>query len=180
MRKTAHASIIHSLTNRVVYCVVTDPAPSQRHEKIGMMMARHRDGPCCYHDGGGKWRNSTFTRGQPCQLSRQFRSFILRKSILHCLPRPLVRQSTHPPTRSLVCPLSASIRSSACPPARSEPSSACAPVRPPVRLSIGALVHPSARPPARSPTPSAPSASFHPWSLAYKLLAVEVEHAPFV
>ena len=26
---------------RVVYCVVTDPAPSQRHDKIGMMTAQH-------------------------------------------------------------------------------------------------------------------------------------------
>ena len=46
---------------RVVYCVVTDPAPSQRHDKIGMMTARHRDGSCRYHDGGGKWGNFTVT-----------------------------------------------------------------------------------------------------------------------
>ena len=25
--------------NKVVYCVVTDPAPSQRHDRIGMMTA---------------------------------------------------------------------------------------------------------------------------------------------
>ena len=39
---------------RVVYCVVTDPAPSQRHDKIGMMMARHCDRPYRYRDGRGK------------------------------------------------------------------------------------------------------------------------------
>ena len=45
------------------------PAPSQRHDKIGMMTARHRDGPCRYHDGGGKWGNFIVTRGQPCWIS---------------------------------------------------------------------------------------------------------------
>ena len=38
--------------SKVVYCVVTDPAPSQRHDKIGMMTAQHRDEPCRYRDGG--------------------------------------------------------------------------------------------------------------------------------
>ena len=54
---------------RVVYCVVTDPALSQRHDKIGMMTARHRVGPYRYHDGGGKWGNFTVTRGQPRWIS---------------------------------------------------------------------------------------------------------------
>ena len=48
---------------RVVYCVMTDPPPSQHHDKIGMMMARHLVGSCRYRDGGGKWGNFTFTRG---------------------------------------------------------------------------------------------------------------------
>ena len=42
-----------------------DPAPSQRHDKIDMMMARHRDGPYRYHDGRSKWGNFTVTRGRP-------------------------------------------------------------------------------------------------------------------
>ena len=46
---------------RVVYCVVTDPALSQRHDKIGIMTARHRVGPSRYRDGGGKWGNFTVT-----------------------------------------------------------------------------------------------------------------------
>ena len=54
---------------RVVYCVVTDPAPSQRHDKIGMMTARHRVGPCRYRDGGGKWGNFRVTRGRPRWIS---------------------------------------------------------------------------------------------------------------
>ena len=55
---------------RVVYCVVTDPVLSQRHDKIGMMTARHRVGPCRYHDGGGKWGNFTVTRGRPRWISQ--------------------------------------------------------------------------------------------------------------
>ena len=54
---------------RVVYCVVTDPAPSQRHDKIGMMTARHRVGPCRYRDGGGKWGNFRVARGRPRWIS---------------------------------------------------------------------------------------------------------------
>ena len=54
---------------RVVYCVMTDRAPSQRHDKIGMMTARHRDGPCRYRDRGGKWDNFTVTRRQPRWIS---------------------------------------------------------------------------------------------------------------
>ena len=123
----------------------------------------------------------------PCQLTRQFRSLTLRKSVLHrsspsarppvrpsaCLstirPCPLVRLSTplnsfaRPPVRALEF-----VFPSACPPVRSETSSACASVHLPVRPI-----------PRRSPFP-APSTSFHPWSLAYKLLAVEAEHALFV
>ena len=49
------------LVDRVVYCVVTDPVVSQRHDKISMMTARHRDGPCRYRDGGSKWHNFTIT-----------------------------------------------------------------------------------------------------------------------
>ena len=56
-------SIPRMSTSRVVYCVVTDPAPSQRHDKIGMMTARHRVGPCRYRDGGGKWGNFIVFRG---------------------------------------------------------------------------------------------------------------------
>ena len=40
--------------SRVVYCVVIDPASSQRHDKIGMMTARHSDRPYQYRDRGGK------------------------------------------------------------------------------------------------------------------------------
>ena len=54
---------------RVVYCVVTDPALSQRHDKISMMTTRHRDGPCRYRDGGGKCSNFTVTRGRPRWIS---------------------------------------------------------------------------------------------------------------
>ena len=54
---------------RVVYSVVTDPAPSQRHDKIGMMTARHRVGPCRYRDGGGKSGNFIVTRGRPRWIS---------------------------------------------------------------------------------------------------------------
>ena len=54
---------------RVVYCVVTNPAPSQRHDKIGMMTARHRVRPCRYRDGGGKWGNFIVTRGRPRWIS---------------------------------------------------------------------------------------------------------------
>ena len=57
------------LAARVVYCVVTDPALSQCHDKISMMTARHHDRPCRYRDGGGKWGNFTVTRGQPCWIS---------------------------------------------------------------------------------------------------------------
>ena len=35
-------SVVPPAPGRVVYCVMTDPAPSQRHNKIGMMTARHR------------------------------------------------------------------------------------------------------------------------------------------
>ena len=38
----------------------------------------------------------------------------------------------------------------------------------------------SAHPSARPLTPSAPSASYHPWSLAYKFLAVEAERALYL
>ena len=58
-----------SRENMVVYCVMTDPAPSQRHDKIGMMTARHRIGPCRYRDGGGKWDNFTVIRGWPRWIS---------------------------------------------------------------------------------------------------------------
>ena len=53
---------------RVVYYVVTDLAPSQRHNKIGMMTARHRVGPYRYRDGG-KSGNFTVTRGRPHWIS---------------------------------------------------------------------------------------------------------------
>ena len=81
-------------------------------------------------------------------------------------PRPLVR---------LACPASSAhlpIRSSARPPLRPTVCSSARSPRP--------LVHPSAHLSACPPTPSAPSASFHPWSLAYKFLAVEAERAPSV
>ena len=63
------------IADKVVYYIVTDPAPSQRHDKIGMMTARHRDGPCCYRDGGGKWGNFTVTRGQPRWISNSHVGF---------------------------------------------------------------------------------------------------------
>ena len=65
------AEILQGLSTptRVVYCVVMDPAPSQRHDKIGMMTGRHRVGPCRYRDGGGKWDNFTVTRGRPRWIS---------------------------------------------------------------------------------------------------------------
>ena len=59
------AHMLHLVTYTVVYCVMTDPASSQRHDKIGMMMARHRDGPYRYYDGGDKWHNCTVTLGRP-------------------------------------------------------------------------------------------------------------------
>ena len=64
-------------------------------------------------------------------------------------PSPLVRPACSPPSARLP------VHSSARLLVRSEHSSACAPVHPPVRLS----------------------ASYHPWSLAYKFLAVEAERA---
>ena len=50
--------------NRVVYCVVTDYGPSEHCDKIGMMIAQHRDGPCHYRDGGGKWPVCIISRGR--------------------------------------------------------------------------------------------------------------------
>ena len=61
--------LIAATEARVVYCVVTDPALSQRHDKIGMMTARHSVEPCRYRDGGGKWGNFIVTRGQPRWIS---------------------------------------------------------------------------------------------------------------
>ena len=61
--------VLAMILSRVVYCVVTDPALSQCHDKIGMMTARHRVGPCRYRDGGGKSGNFTITRGQPRWIS---------------------------------------------------------------------------------------------------------------
>ena len=55
--------------SRVVYCVVTDPTPSQCHDKIGMMTARHRYGPCRYCDGGGKWGNFIVSQRRPRLIS---------------------------------------------------------------------------------------------------------------
>ena len=63
-RLTKQLADITMAPGRVVYCAVTDPAPSQRHDKIGIITARHRDEPCRYHDGGGKWRNIIVTRGR--------------------------------------------------------------------------------------------------------------------
>ena len=40
---------------RVVYCIVMDSVPSERCDKIGMMIARHRDGSYRYRDGEGEW-----------------------------------------------------------------------------------------------------------------------------
>ena len=63
LEEALHRTLIQTtpVEIRVVYCVVTDPALSQRHDKIGMMTARHRVGPSRYHDGGGKWDNFTVT-----------------------------------------------------------------------------------------------------------------------
>ena len=66
---TSTISSIYWVSARVVYCVVTDLAPSQRHDKIGMMTARHHVGPCRYRDGGGKSGNFTVTRGRPRWIS---------------------------------------------------------------------------------------------------------------
>ena len=55
--------------DRVVYCVVTDRALLCCHDKIGMMTARHRVGPCRYRDGGGKLGNFIVTRGRPRWIS---------------------------------------------------------------------------------------------------------------
>ena len=128
----------------------------------------------------------------PCQLTHQFRSYPLeicpppsapvRPSAYSragpppsacpptVRPRPLVSLAYLPLSAHLPVRLSAwspppSLRPLACPSAR-------LPVLPPVCLSICPLLRGSPRP--------APSASFHPWSLAYKLLVVEVEHALFV
>ena len=91
---------------------------------------------------------------RPCQLTRQIRSFTFGNP-----------SSARPPPSARPPSVPAPIRSSARPPVRSSAQSA----RPPVR--------PSAHPSARSLTPSASSASYHPWSLAYKFLAVEAECA---
>ena len=126
---------------RVVYCVVMDPAPSQRHDKIGMMTAQHRVGPCRYRDGGGKWANFTEVGhvGFPTAMlgDASDPEFYLRESV--------VRPSATPPLRQPVRP-------SARPPiVRPRPL-----VRLPVRLSarpLGALVRLCARPPTRPPRP---------------------------
>ena len=97
--------------------------------------------------------------------------FYLRKSIVR--PSAPVRPSASPPVCQPVRPfalLTAPVRLFARPPIVRP--------RPLVRLACSA---PSAHPPVRpSANPSAPSASFHPWSLAYKFLAVEAERAPSV
>ena len=114
---------------------------------------------------------------RPCQLTRQIRSFTFGNPSSACppvRPRPPVRQSanpsTRPPPRLPVRPLSAPVRSFA---QRARPYPL---IRPPVRPSarpLGAVIRLCARP----PTLSASSASYHPWSLAYKFLAVEAERA---
>ena len=76
--------------------------------------------------------------------------FYLRKSVVRPSARSPVRQPVRPSTRPRAC----------LPPS----------ARPPI-------VRPSARSSALSLTSSAPSASYHPWSLAYKFLAVEAERA---
>ena len=92
--------------------------------------------------------------------------FYLRKSVVRPSARLPIRQSANPFARPRARPpLSASACSSARPPVHSSARSA----RPPVR--------PSAHPSAHPLTPSATSASYHPWSLAYKFLAVEAERA---
>ena len=102
---------------------------------------------------------------RPCQVTRQIRSFTFGNPLSARLP-----PSACPPVRQPVC------SSTHCPPiARPRPL-----VRPPVRSfaqSPRPPMRPSAHPSARPPTPSAPSASYHPWSLAYKFLAVEAERA---
>ena len=79
--------------------------------------------------------------------------FYLRKSVVR--PSAPVRPFARPPVRQPV-----------------RPSAHCPPVRL-VARPLGALVRLCARP----LTPSAPSASYHPWSLAYKFFAVEAKHA---
>ena len=53
----------------IVYCVVTDPAPSERRNKISMMMARYRNRPCCYRDDGGEWHVFTLIQGRTRWIS---------------------------------------------------------------------------------------------------------------
>ena len=138
--------------DRVVYCVVMDPAPSQHHDKIGIMTARHRVGSCRYRDGGGKWGNFTVTRGRPRWISHGHVSGRVRLGVLPSeirrppvRPRLPVRQSTNPPTRPSASP---PVRQSANPSARP-------PLRPPVHPSARtpAFVWPSARPPIVRPRP---------------------------
>ena len=143
---------------------------------------------------------------QPCQVTRQIRSFTFGNPSSACPPpstHPPVRQSANPSTRPPVRPLSAPVRSSVqcarprplihpsarppivrprplvrpvCPPPSAHP-----PVRPLVRLLIRS--EPSSacapvRPPVRpSAHPVRPVRLISSWSLAYKFLAVEVERA---
>ena len=130
--------------DRIVYCVETDLALSQHHDKIDMMTARHRVGPCRYRDGGGKWgnftgypRTATLDFPRPCQLTCQIRSFTFGNPSSAYSP---VRQSANPSACPPVCALLAPVRLSARlsivrprPLVRSEPSSTYAAVRPPVR-----------------------------------------------
>ena len=143
-----------------------DPAPLQCHDKIGMMMARHHDRPCHYvmEEVNGVTiqlpEDGHVGFPTPYQLTRQIRSFILRKSVVRS-SAPF-RLSASPPVR-LSTPLDSFARSlvhlSACPPSSARPH-----------------VHPSTHPLVCPPQPP-PSASFHPWSFVYKLLVVEAEHA---
>ena len=66
------------------------------------------------------------------------------------------------------------VRAPACPPSARPP---IVRPRPPVRPPVCPSARPPVRPSAHSLIPSAPSASYHPWSLAYKFLAVEAERA---
>ena len=95
--------------------------------------------------------------------------FYLRKSVVRPsapVRHPLVRPSASPPVRQSV---NLSARPPPCPPIV-RPRLLVRPPACPLVHSERLSAHPSAR-------PLTPSASYHPWSLAYKFLVVEAEHA---
>ena len=107
-----------------------DPAPLERHDKINMMAAQHRDGPCRYRDGEGEWPVFTFIQGQTHWISNGHVSSHVYLSIRH----PVRSYSPGPLSLSaLICEASPStVRP--CPPVRLSASN------PPIRSSARPLL----------------------------------------